>query len=828
MASVSATAFLVTSAVFVALLYPMGIHAADPRRQSGPSQTPQLYKIGVGIADITGPAAETNMMGYASPSQTTRGIHFRLFSRAYIVADHDDDSKRFVFVNADIAMGAQIVKLEVIKRLDIVHPGLYTDQNIAFSGQHTHSGPAGYQQYLLYDITSLGFLEDSFEAIVEGLEKSILRAHNNLQSGYVYINKGEVIDPSGVDKHWANRNRSPYAYEANPQEEKDKYEYDVDKMMTLLKFVAEDGKDLGALTWFAVHTTSMNNTNRLISGDNKGYASYLMERHFNGGARPGTGEFVAAFAQSNNGDVTPNTKDPHCLDAGEDSECEYETSKCPGQDVCVAFGPGEDMFQNTEIIGRRQFDKAMELYESADTPLTGDINFKTQYVDMSSYEVHLPGGTVTTCKPAMGYSFAAGTIDGPGAFNFTQGDTTGDPFWDRVRDFLKEPSEELKACHAPKPILLPTGEATNDWDWHPTIIDTQILTIGSFVILAVPGEFSTMAGRRIRDSVKEVFTDNGYPAETEVVIAGLSNVYTHYITTIEEYGVQRYEAASTIYGPHTLEAYQQQYGILADAIARNLQLDPGPSPPNFIEEGVMFGIRLPVIQDDLPLQGSFGDVVVNAEEVYEAGDTVTVTFQSGNPRNDIKLEGTYLEVQRANDFFEWETVYTDADWCTRFHWISSTRRLLTDVLEFLLDLLRDPPPLLPIPPLPIPTAIPSLPIPINITLPENFSLPELGIPGTGESLAEIVWEIPGDAPIGVYRICHYGTAMTTDISIVPPGLSRELQPYQGCSRSFDVTEGGRVITEPPTVRDSAWLNRANNLVILSAVITAILFFQKVK
>lgn len=28
---------------------------------------------------------------------------------------------------------------------------------------------------------------------------------------------------------------------------------------------------------------------------------------------------------------------------------------------------------------------------------------------------------VKTCKPAMGFSFAAGTTDGPGAFNFTQG-----------------------------------------------------------------------------------------------------------------------------------------------------------------------------------------------------------------------------------------------------------------------------------------------------------------------------------------------------------------------------------------------------------------------
>lgn len=41
----------------------------------------EVYQVGSGIADITGPAAQINMMGYANPSQTTKGIHLRLFSR---------------------------------------------------------------------------------------------------------------------------------------------------------------------------------------------------------------------------------------------------------------------------------------------------------------------------------------------------------------------------------------------------------------------------------------------------------------------------------------------------------------------------------------------------------------------------------------------------------------------------------------------------------------------------------------------------------------------------------------------------------------------------
>lgn len=44
---------------------------------------------------------------------------------------------------------------------------------------------------------------------------------------------------------------------------------------------SESGFFCCVVSWFAVHCTSMNNTNVLISGDNKGYASYLFEKHMN-------------------------------------------------------------------------------------------------------------------------------------------------------------------------------------------------------------------------------------------------------------------------------------------------------------------------------------------------------------------------------------------------------------------------------------------------------------------------------------------------------------------------------------------------------------------
>lgn len=60
----------------------------------------------------------------------------------------------------------------------------------------------------------------------------------------------------------------------------------------------------------------------------------------------------------------------------------------------------------------------------------------------------------------MGYSFAAGTTDGPGAFDFIQGTTSNNLLWDLVRDILASPTAEDIACHAPKPILLATGQVS--------------------------------------------------------------------------------------------------------------------------------------------------------------------------------------------------------------------------------------------------------------------------------------------------------------------------------------------------------------------------------
>ncbi|KFO76813.1 Neutral ceramidase, partial [Cuculus canorus] len=635
------------------------------------------YLLGVGRADCTGPVAEIPLMGYANPDQVGGGLLTRLYSRAFIMAD-PDDSKRVVFVSADIGMVSQKLRIEVLNKLKSKYGELYRQDNVILSGTHTHSGPGGYFQYTLFWITSKGLIQPSLHAIVNGIVKSIDIAHQNMKKGRLFINRG-IVENSQI-------NRSPFSYLENPESERSRYSSNTDKEMVMLKMVDENGQDMGLISWFAVHPVSMNNTNRLVNSDNVGYASYLFEQEKNKGMLPGEGSFVAAFASSNLGDVSPNTKGPFCKNTGD--SCDNPQSTCPlgGATMCMAVGPGNDMFDSTRIIGQNIYLKAKELYENASQEVTGPLSSAHQWVNMSDVSVELNAThTVKTCKPALGHSFAAGTIDGVGAFNFTQGSVEGDPFWDGIRDqLLGEPSNETKACHKPKPILFSTGEMTWPHPWHPDIVDVQMATIGSLAILAVPGELTTMSGRRLREAVQREFDSHGKP-QMDVVIAGLCNVYTHYITTYEEYQVQRYEAASTIYGPHTLSAYIQLYRGLARAIAMNTvqDLPRGPEPPFF---NIVNLTLVPAITTDrAPASKTFGDVLQDVRQQYHVGEVVGVKFVGANPRNSAEnaTEHNFLTVERyANSSDSWHAVQNDASWDTRFYWAKGLLGLSTVTIEW--------------------------------------------------------------------------------------------------------------------------------------------------
>ena len=76
--------------------------------------------------------------------------------------------------------------------------------------------------------------------------------------------------------------------------------------MKLLRFDTPEGKPIGSINWFGVHTTSISNDNTRLCYDNKGYAAAYFEQDIQ--QQTNNQQFIAAFAQDVAGDVSPNYK----------------------------------------------------------------------------------------------------------------------------------------------------------------------------------------------------------------------------------------------------------------------------------------------------------------------------------------------------------------------------------------------------------------------------------------------------------------------------------------------------------------------------------------
>lgn len=486
----------------------------------------------------------------------------------------------------------------------------------------------------------------------------------------------------------ANINRSLYAYLANPAAERALYEDDVDKTLTMLRFQRNsDGKNIGVLGWHSVHGTSMLENNTHVTGDNKGLTSYLFENAMatDETAAPG---FVAAFSQSSVGDTTPNVLGAWC-DDGSGEMCSLDRSTCGEtntsygtSEACHGRGPE---FQALDLgvsscyeIARRVYSVAKALYDSFDTiatPVT-DTSVKAYHTfqDMQYFNFTLPNGTaVQTCPAALGYSFAGGTSDGPGAFDFVQNDNTSstsqNPFWQIVSGVISEPDAKQKACQEPKPILLNVGQMNTPYAWSPNIIDVQSLRVGQLIMIISPSEATTMTGRRWKAAVANASISAGIASDPKVVLGGPANTYAHYCATPEEYGIQRYEGASTLYGPWESYAYMYLSTSNIGYLAADSTTSPpaGPSPPD--NQNNSISLITGVVFDDTPWFSDigFGDVLEQPAASYAPGDVINATFQGANPRNNLRLEGTFAAVEMLQSG-TWTQVRSDADWSLVYTW----------------------------------------------------------------------------------------------------------------------------------------------------------------
>ncbi|CAK1540768.1 unnamed protein product [Leptosia nina] len=619
---------------------------------------PNVLYSGVGIADMTGPCVQINFMGYADIAQTGEGIHTRQFSRAFIFLKGDT---RVVLVTAEIQAVGIGVRREVVKNLQERYGDVYSLRNVIITGTHTHSTPGGHLVDFILDVSILGFSRETFNAYVDGITRSIIRAHENIVPAKLFFSTTSVSN--------AQLNRSPFSYENNPEEERNRYDTNTDTELSQVRIEKTDGSLHGVMNWFSVHTVSMNMSNKLISSDNLGYAAMRLEATLNPGSQTGKPTIVTGFFSASEGDVSPNTLGARCEFSGD--ACDNQFALCEQWELCFSVGPGSDMFESTRIIGTRVYEGALEALKSPGEELQGDLAVMHQFIHMPSETVAKYDPVARTfntlnpvsgCVPGLGYSFASGTIDGANVLNITQGTIINNPILDAISGIVARPTEEDNECHAPKPILLATGRAQIPIPWHSSVVSATIIWLAGLAIAGVPGEPTTMAGRRIKDVVGSVLEEKGL--EPRVVVSSLCNEYIQYVTTFEEYQVQRYEGASVIYGPHTLDIFLNKFRELTTIALEGGDVPPGPTPVDYRNRTISLIPR--VFVDTSPLTHRFGEVLEEPQSA-RPGETVRATFIAANPRNNLRQESTYAVVERL-ELGRWVVVATDADWSTKFTW----------------------------------------------------------------------------------------------------------------------------------------------------------------
>jgi len=271
------------------------------------------------------------------------------------------------------------------------------------------------------------------------------------------------------------------------------------------------------------------------------------------------------------------------------------------------------------------------------------------------------------------------------------------------------------------------GDTVSPYRWEASSIPIQIFTVGNLVTLNVPDTLTTMGGRRMRNAIQTVFKNASLFGTKEplITIGGLANSHSHYVTTFEEYQAQRYEGAATLYGPHTLAIYIQEFSRLAmDMIHRNKRSSSSRAPEDLLVKQII--LESPALFDSKPSFRKFGEVLTDVMTTgYLRGeDRVLVRFQGANPRNNLQLQGTFLTVRRVMSDSKWKTVASDSNWETKFHWKS-----------------------------------------VGPQMPKA-------------SVVTIEWEIPRDAEFGKYCICYHGHWKEE--------LTEKITAFTGCSSSFEV------------------------------------------
>jgi neutral ceramidase len=463
---------------------------------------------GAAKADITPPPGMP-MGGYSIWANYGKGFRTRLYSRVLYLKPVS--GRAVALVQCDLLTGSLLLNhrvAEIIaKETDIGTDGLL------IAGTHTHSGPGNYFDNNFYNnntSNASGFDPEYFDYLSKQIAAAVIRAYKEKRPAKIATGKTQIWGMTrnrSIESYYADKNVSatnqPDIHQAvNP----DMYVIRVDGL-------DKDGRyhPLVAISSFSIHGTAVPPKNNLYNGDVFAYMEREVEYAIKDNYKTSWEPIHAAF-NGTHADSSPN------------------------------YSKDMQGFIEARRIGTKIGQKTFELFRSLDGKLKDEATIRFSSKEIDVFSEPCVNETCLCERPVVGSALAAGADDGPSpVINKLPWLRQGSPRW----VFTKSCQGHKRTLVGPlQYLILPRKD-------FPHQLFLQMIQIDDVLLLPLPFEITKEAGVRIAEQCRNKLAADGKNNLSSFVVISCANGYFGYVTTPEEYSIQRYEGGHTLYGPQT-------------------------------------------------------------------------------------------------------------------------------------------------------------------------------------------------------------------------------------------------------------------------------------
>jgi neutral ceramidase len=553
-------------------------------------------RVGAARVDVTTPPGFP-MGGHSWAGRIARGHWLRLKARALWI--EGEDGQGVALVSTDLWAMPEGLTDRVAEILVRWHVPIDRDR-LLLAATHTHHSPAAYSSDRFFTIfagTRVGFDPRLHKFLAWRIAAAVKQAFDAREPAQAVLVTERV--PGLV------RNRSMEAFardveagtvlaenadlplcEPHPLYPDPLACRAIDPRVTVVRFERWDGSPIAIAAFLAGHPTVMSHESTLYGSDVFGAAALTVERHL--GAQRGSSPKqlpVVALFNGAEGDVS-FTWDRQARPA-----VLALSDTLAGAIVRAVAAPG--------------------------TPVDGTVRAARARIRLPL--ACAPGNASPRCTALFGFPGRAtmcGAEDGrSGAPDFVS--------HEGIRGLPWGPQGTKVGALEIGPLrLLPvlTGLVTGLIATPPRTVPLSVVQVGPLALVAVPGEFTTVLGRRIRHAVAAEAEPFGVH---DVLLVGLANGYVLYSATPEEYSAQHYEGSQTLYGP-------AQGPVFVDHLRELAANLPHARPRN---EDERYLHQLVPLWSFTPSRAPAADVVCDAGTRFAFTPVASVDFPVRKPPN---------------------------------------------------------------------------------------------------------------------------------------------------------------------------------------------------